>query len=40
MAAIHDLLKRVEDEELRSRLEEEINKFLLLEKSGDSPLFC
>lgn len=26
MAAIHDLLKRIEDAELRSRLEEEINK--------------
>lgn len=34
MAAIHDLLKRVEDAELRSRLEEEINKLSKQKKFG------
>ena len=34
MSAIHDLLKRVEDVELRSRLEEEINKLSKQKKFG------
>lgn len=34
MAAIHELLSRVEDEELRAKLEEEFNKLSKQKKFG------